>query len=78
MRPDVVERRVRKFDELLGILEGIAVTPWEQFRNDPEKYGSAERFLQLATWVLNDLGAHVAVELYGGRIDSYRDIAEIA
>lgn len=74
MRPDVVERRVRRFDELLEILARIADTPWERFQADPEKYGSAERFLHLAIEALNDLGAHVAVELHGATIDRYRDI----
>ncbi|MDF1521394.1 MAG: DUF86 domain-containing protein [Trueperaceae bacterium] len=74
MTADVFERHVRRFDEVLGFLERVAETPWERFRDDPEKYGSAERFLQVAVEVLNDLGAHVVARSGGEPVGAYRDV----
>jgi uncharacterized protein YutE (UPF0331/DUF86 family) len=74
MTPDVFERHVRRFDEVLGFLECLAVTPWERFRDDPEKYGSAERFLEVAALVLNDLGAHLVARSGGEPAATYRDV----
>lgn len=76
MTGDVFERRTRRFEETLGILQGIAETPWERFASDPEKYGSAERFLQVAVEVLDDLGAHLVARREAGPVDSYRDIPQ--
>lgn len=76
MTNDVFERRTRRFEETLDILEGIADTPWERFSADPEKYGSAERFLQIAVEILDDLGAHIVAQRGAGPVDSYRDIPE--
>ena len=74
MTADVFERHVRRFDEVLGFLERLAETPWERFRGDPEKFGSAERFLQVAVDVLNDLGAHLVARSGGEPAGSYRDV----
>jgi uncharacterized protein YutE (UPF0331/DUF86 family) len=74
MTADVFERHVRRFDEVLGFLERLAETPWARFRDDPEKYGSAERFLQVAVAVLNDLGAHVVARQGGAPVATYRDV----
>ena len=74
MTADVFERHVRRFDEVLGFLERLADTPWERFRDDPEKYGSAERFLQVAVEVLNDLGAHLVARSGGEPAVTYRDV----
>jgi len=74
MTDDVFERRTRRFEEVLGILEGLAETPWARFTADPEKYGSTERFLQLAVEVLDDLGAHVVARAGAGPVASYGDV----
>ena len=74
MTADVFERHVRRFDEVLGFLERLAETPWERFRGDPEKFGSAERFLQAAVDVLNDLGAQLVARSGGEPAGSYRDV----
>jgi len=74
MTADVFERHVRRFDEVLGFLERLAETPWERFRDDPEKYGSAERFLQVAATVLNDVGAHLVARSGGEPVGAYRDV----
>lgn len=76
MTDDVFERRTRRFEETIEILQGIADTPWERFSTDPEKYGSAERFLQVAVEILDDLGAHLVAQRRAGPVDSYRDIPE--
>jgi len=74
MTDDVFERRTRRFEEILGIREVLAETPWERFATDPEKYGSSERFLQLAVDVLDDLGAHVVARARIGPVASYGDV----
>ena len=74
MTDDVFERRTRRFEEILGILGRLAETPWERFSTDPEKYGSTERFLQLAVEILDDLGAHVVARTRSGPVASYSDV----
>jgi uncharacterized protein YutE (UPF0331/DUF86 family) len=73
---DVFERRTRRFVETLEILERLRNTPWERFSSDPEKYGSAERFLQVAVEVLDDLGAHLVARFGAGPVERYRDIPD--
>lgn len=76
MTDDVFERRTRRFGEALEILERLGRTPRERFISDPEKYGSAERFLQVAVEVLNDLGAHVVAQRGAGTVARYRDVPD--
>lgn len=76
MRDDVFERRTRRFAEVMDILERLATTPWERFREDPEKYGSAERFLQVAVEILDDLGTHLVARLGGAPVERYRDVPQ--
>ena len=76
MTGEVFERRTRRFEEALEFLERIADTPWERFSGDPEKYASAERFLQIAVEVLSDLGAHVVARVAAGPVDRYRDVPD--
>jgi uncharacterized protein YutE (UPF0331/DUF86 family) len=73
---DVFERRTRRFLETLEILERLRRTPWERFAAEAEKYGSAERFLQVAVEILDDLGAHLVARLGAGPIERYRDIPD--
>ena len=76
MTDDVFERRTRRFVETLEILERLGRTPWETFSTDPEKYGSAERFLQVAVEILDDLGAHLVARSGAGPVERYRDIPD--
>jgi uncharacterized protein YutE (UPF0331/DUF86 family) len=76
MTDDVFERRTRRFLETLEILERLRRTPWERFSADPEKYGSAERFLQVAVEILDDLGAHLVARFGAGHVERYRDIPD--
>ncbi|MBS3764779.1 MAG: DUF86 domain-containing protein [Planctomycetes bacterium] len=73
-RPEVILPRFQKLDEYLSVLENLQQYGQEEFLDDPEHYGSAERFLQLAIEALNDIGNHiVATEGWRG-IDRYSDI----
>ena len=77
VRPEVILRRLVKLDEYLEILEGLQRYDLDAFVKDPERYGSAERFLQLAIETSLDIGSHVIAELRLGTVDSYRDIPTI-
>ncbi len=74
VRPEVIQRHLQKLDGYLQILRGLQRYSFEEFRQDPERYGSAERFLQLGIKTLIDMGNHVIAESGLGRVDSYRDI----
>lgn len=77
VRPEVIQRRLEKTEEYLDILERIRRCPLEQFLSDAEKYGSAERFLQLAIEALNDVGNHVIADMKLGVVDSTSDIPRL-
>jgi uncharacterized protein YutE (UPF0331/DUF86 family) len=77
LRPEVIRRRLQKVDEYLGILEGLRCYDLNDFLANPERYGSAERFLQLTIEALLDTGSHVIAELELGAIETYSDIPRI-
>ena len=62
VRPDVIRKRLEKLDEYLAILRQLQKYSYDEFVSNPERYGSAERFLQLAIESINDLGNHVVAE----------------
>jgi uncharacterized protein YutE (UPF0331/DUF86 family) len=74
VNPEVIRKRLQKLDEYLAILRGLQRYTLETFLKDPERYGSAERFLQLAIETLLDIGNHVIAELQLGAVDHYRDV----
>ena len=74
IRPEVVRRRLAKLDECLSILHTLRRYSLQVFLADPEHYGSAERFLQVAIETITDLGNHVIAELGLGVVDRYSDI----
>ncbi len=74
IRPEVLHKRLAKLDEYLAILHQIRQYSYREFLDNPERYGSAERFLQLAIETLTDLGNHVIAELQLGNVDWYSDI----
>ncbi|MCD6290838.1 MAG: DUF86 domain-containing protein [Anaerolineae bacterium] len=76
VRKEVVRKRLRKLDEYLTILQRLQGTPYEEFIANPEKYGSAERFLQLAIETVNDIGSHLVADLGLGPVEWYRDVPE--
>ena len=62
VRPEVLHRRLKKLDEYLSILEKLKRYSRQEFTTEPERYGSAERFLQLAIEAINDMASHVVAE----------------
>jgi uncharacterized protein YutE (UPF0331/DUF86 family) len=77
IRPEVLRRRLNKVDEYLAILEAIQTYPFEAFSANPERYGSAERFLQLSIEAFIDMGSHVIAELNLGTFNAASDIPAI-
>ena len=74
IRVEVIRRRLKQLDEYLRILRQLQKYSLAEFTGDPEHYGSAERFLQLAIESLADIGSHVIVDLKLGTVERYRDI----
>jgi len=77
VRPEVIRKRLNKLDEYLSILHGLRKYSFSEFIEDPEHYGSAERFLQLAIEAISDLGNHVVADLGLGVVNWYSDIPTI-
>lgn len=77
VRTEVIRKRLNKLDEYLDILHGMRKYSLEEFLTDPEKYGSAERFLQLAIETTTDIGSHIIADLGLGEVNWYSDIAAI-
>jgi uncharacterized protein YutE (UPF0331/DUF86 family) len=77
VRQEVIRKRLNKLDAYLDILCGMHRYSLDDFLADPERYGSAERFLQLAIEALTDLGNHVIADLRLGTVDTYGDVAAI-
>lgn len=74
VRSDVIRKRLEKLDEYLAILRQLQRYSYDEFVANPERYGSAERFLQLAIESLNDVGNHIVAEASLGTVDWYSDI----
>lgn len=74
---EILQRRLRKLDEYLEILRRLQRYRLEEFLQDPERYGSAERFLQLAIEALLDMGNHLIADLPLGEVRWYSDIPVI-
>ncbi|MCD5408680.1 DUF86 domain-containing protein [Candidatus Bipolaricaulota bacterium] len=77
LRPEIIRRRLQKIDEYLSILKRLRDYELEEFATNPERYGSAERFLQLAIEALLDIGSHVIAELELGSVEAYSDIPRL-
>lgn len=77
VRPEVILKRLGKVEEYLAILAKLRQCPRDEFLHEPEKYGSAERFLQLAIEALNDVGSHVVADLNMGVVDSAADVPRL-
>lgn len=74
VNPEVVRRRLERFAECLSILERYRRYDLDAFRSDPERYGSAERFLQLAIEMSLDIGSHIVADEALGSVERSRDI----
>lgn len=76
VRVELLRKRLEKLEEYLAILRQLQGTSEGKFIRDPQKYGAAERFLQLAIETTLDMGNHVIAGLRWGKVDVYRDIPE--
>ena len=74
IKPEALLPRFQKLDEYLSILRRAQRYTREEFLNEPEHYGSAERFLQLAIEALNDIGNHIIADEGYGTVEWYSDI----
>jgi len=74
---EVIRRRLNKLDEYLAVLRGIQKYQLQEFLTNPEHYGSAERFLQLAIETTMDIGNHIIADENLGQINWYSDIPTI-
>ena len=77
VKAEVIRKRLQKLEECLLILRGLQSYSLEEFLDDPEHYGSAERFLQLAIETTTDMGSHVIADLGLGEVNWYSDIAAV-
>ena len=77
VNPEVIRKRLAKLDECLTVLRAQQRYSFTEFAADPERYGSAERFLQLAIEILTDLGSHVIADEGFGTIDWHSDIPDV-
>jgi uncharacterized protein YutE (UPF0331/DUF86 family) len=77
VRPEVIRKRLNKLDEYLSILYKLRKYSLEDFVSDPERYGSAERFLHLAIEAILDMGNHVIADSDLGIVNWYSDIPSI-
>jgi uncharacterized protein YutE (UPF0331/DUF86 family) len=77
VRPEVIRKRLNKLDEYLAILYDIRKYSFEAFVSNPERYGSAERFLHLAIEAVLDMGNHVIADSDMGIVNWYSDIPSI-
>jgi uncharacterized protein YutE (UPF0331/DUF86 family)/predicted nucleotidyltransferase len=77
VRAEVIRKRLQKLDEYLAILATLQSYNFDEFKNNPEHYGSTERFLHLAIEALLDMGTHVIADMGLGIINRYNDIPTI-
>jgi uncharacterized protein YutE (UPF0331/DUF86 family) len=77
VRAEIVRKRLNKLDEYLEILSKLQDYSLEAFLADPEHYGSAERFLQLAIETITDLGNHVIADEALGVVNWHSDIPRL-
>jgi uncharacterized protein YutE (UPF0331/DUF86 family) len=76
-RPEVLRRRLARLEEYLGILRRLSAYSLEEFLANPERYGAAERFLQLSIEAINDMAAQVAAEEGWGPFERARDLVDL-
>mgnify|MGYP006293800799 CR=1 FL=1 len=74
LRPEVIRRRLNNLDTYLSILEKQKQYSYEEFIENPERYGSSERFLHLAIESINDMANHIISTQNLGPIEWYSDL----
>jgi uncharacterized protein YutE (UPF0331/DUF86 family) len=76
VRPEVIRRRLDQLGRYLDILDHYRGYDLVSFMADPERYGSAERFLQLAIEATLDVGTHIVADENLGTIEQSRDVPQ--
>jgi uncharacterized protein YutE (UPF0331/DUF86 family) len=74
IRKEIIRKRLNKLDEYLAILIQLQRYSYDEFVQSPERYGSTERFLQLAIETINDMGNHVVAEMNLGVVNWISDV----
>jgi len=74
VRPEVLRKRLQKLGDYLSFLEGCRNYSLEEFMDDPHRYGSVERFLQLSIEAVNDIGSHIIADENYGPVNRAADI----
>jgi uncharacterized protein YutE (UPF0331/DUF86 family) len=77
IKNEVIRKRLNALDEYLSVLHRQQAYSFETFIGDPERYGSAERFLQLSIEILIDIGNHVVADEGLGMVNWHSDIPAI-
>ncbi len=77
VKRNIVQKRLKKLDEFLEILKNLQKYSFVEFSTEPERYGSAERFLHLAIETMTDIGNHIVADDYLGEVNWYSDIPRI-
>jgi uncharacterized protein YutE (UPF0331/DUF86 family) len=77
VKPEVIRRRLEKLDEYLSYLDDVQEYDQQKFLANIETWASAERFLQMAVELVNDIASHIIADEKAGTINQYRDIPEI-
>lgn len=74
---ELLRKRLGRLEEYLSILDHISRYSFEEFIAEPERYGAAERFLQLSIESINDLGNHIVSDLKLGEVNWQSDIPRL-
>lgn len=74
---ELLRKRLGRLEEYLGILGHISRYSFDEFMAEPERYGAAERFLQLSIESVNDIGNHVVSDLKLGEVNWQSDIPQL-
>ena len=77
VRAEIIRRRMNRLDDYLTILKKLQQYSFKEFTANPERYGSAERFLHLSIEALIDMGNHVIADSELGVVNWYSDIPKI-
>jgi uncharacterized protein YutE (UPF0331/DUF86 family) len=77
VKTEIIRRRLLHLEEYLSILRHYADYSFDDFVSDPERYGSAERFLQLAIEATVDIGNHVIADLGIGSVEKGSDVPRL-
>ena len=77
VRVEIIRKRMNRLDDYLTFLKKLQRYSFKEFTADPERYGSAERFLHLAIEALIDMGNHVIADSGLGVVNWYSDIPKI-